>query len=117
MKIHLQLKLFLQWQLVANQNKFPKLFRNNLIYITKNTIDINAFVKPETIRPRKTPAAALIDFSKFLFKNNSPAIAPINAPNMIPNGGKNKPIKVPIEAPIIPNLLAPNFFEVYIGIM
>ena len=36
---------------------------------------------------------------------------------MIPNGGKNKPIKVPIEAPIIPNLLAPNFFEVYIGIM
>ena len=34
---------------------------------------------PDTIRPRKTPTAALIDFSKFLFKNNSPAIAPIKA--------------------------------------
>ena len=69
-------------------------------------------VNPDTIKPRKTPTAALIDFSKFLFKNNSPAIAPIKAPNIIPKGGKNNPTKVPIEAPIIPNLLAPNFFEV-----
>ena len=69
-------------------------------------------VNPDTISPRKTPAAAFRDFSKFLFKNNSPAIAPIKAPNIIPKGGKNNPIKVPIDAPIIPNLLAPNFFEV-----
>ena len=74
-------------------------------------------VNPETIKPRKTPNAALIDLSKFLFSNNSPAIAPINAPNIIPKGGKNSPIKVPIDAPIIPYLLAPNLFEVYIGII
>ena len=29
-----------------------------------------------------------------MFNNNSPAIAPINAPNIIPKGGKNNPIKV-----------------------
>ena len=63
-------------------------------------------------KPITTPAAAFIDLSKSLFKKSSPEIAPIIAPKIIPSGGKNSPIIIPIEAPIIPNLLAPNFFDV-----
>lgn len=73
---------------------------------------IRLLVKPEIIKPRKTPNADFKDFLKFLFKIISPVIAPIKAPIKIPKGAKNKPRIIPIDAPIIPYLLAPNFFEV-----
>ena len=80
-------------------------------------MDIKAFESPETIKPKNTPTPALKDFLKFLFNNNSPEMAPIIAPIIIPKGGIKRPIIVPIEAPIIPYLLAPNFLEVYMGNM
>ena len=73
---------------------------------------IRLLVNPEMIKPRKTPNADFKDFLKFLFKIISPVIAPIKAPIKIPKGAKNKPKIIPIDAPIIPYLLAPNFFEV-----
>tara|TARA_B100000900_G_scaffold405425_1_gene415000 strand:+ start:1501 stop:1731 length:231 start_codon:yes stop_codon:yes gene_type:complete len=73
---------------------------------------IRHLVKPEIINPRKTPNADFKDFLKFLFKIISPVIAPIKAPIKIPKGEKNKPRVIPIDAPIIPYLLAPNLFEV-----
>ena len=82
------------------------------VFPSKKTTDITAFVKPDMAKPITTPAAAFIDLSKSLFKKNSPEIAPIIAPKIIPSGGKNSPIIIPIEAPIIPNLLAPKFFDV-----
>ena len=86
--------------------------KKSFIYSTKNIIVIRLLVKPEIIKPRKTPNADFKDFLKFLFKIISPVIEPINAPINIPNGAKNKPRIIPIDAPIIPYLLAPNLFEV-----
>ena len=63
-------------------------------------------------KPITTPAAAFIDVSKSLFKKSSPEIATIIARIILPTGCYNSPIIIPIEAPIIPNLLAPNFFDV-----
>ena len=66
----------------------------------------------DIIKPKKTPNADFKDFLKFLFKIISPVTEPIIAPINIPKGAKNKPRIIPIDAPIIPYLLAPNFFEV-----
>ena len=45
----------------------------------------------------------------------SPTKAPINGTQIIPNGGKNKPIIMPIEEPIIAYLEPPPSFVTIIG--
>jgi len=58
-----------------------------------------------------------MDFFKSLLNINSPINAPKIGPNRIPKGiGLNTPTIRPIAAPIIPYLVAPKYFEPYIGI-
>jgi len=74
-------------------------------------------IKLEAINPINTPIEDLIDFFKSLLNNNSPINAPKIGPIKIPKGiGLNIPIISPIEAPIIPYLVAPKYFDPYIGI-
>ncbi len=59
----------------------------------------------------------LIDFFRSLLNNNSPINAPKMGPIIIPKGmGVNIPITRPIDAPKIPYLVAPKYFDPYIGI-
>lgn len=46
---------------------------------------------------------------------NSPTIAPIKGPPMMPIGPKKSPITSPIVAHRVPALLPPNFFVPHIG--
>jgi len=74
-------------------------------------------IKVEAKNPIKTPIDDLIDFFKSLLNNNSPINAPSIGPIIIPKGiGVIMPIKRPIDAPKIPYLVAPKYFDPYIGI-
>ena len=74
-------------------------------------------IKVEARNPIKTPIDDLIDFFKSLLNNNSPINAPRIGPIKIPKGiGVIIPITRPIDAPIIPYLVAPKYFDPYIGI-
>ena len=59
----------------------------------------------------------MIDFFKSLLNNISPINAPKIGPIKIPKGiGVKIPIMSPIDAPNTPYLVAPKYFDPYIGI-
>ena len=80
-------------------------------------MQVTNFIKLEARNPINTPIDDFIDFFKSLLNNNSPIKAPNNGPIKIPKGiGLTIPIISPRDAPNIPYLVAPKYFDPYIGI-